>query len=236
LKKNIGFFVAFLMFFSIVCFNVAFAKDNVVSVDSIVLEKKWDEMGIPIEKQKGLKYKLEHGQLLDSQKPENVKDAMNSLVVNEENPKAEYIFEDGSKIIVSAEVIATERISVEENYYVGLSDMVMPMATIEHKIVRLKSNDSVLDCSYWADFYVNVDYPSSWINRVYDDYVKVLVGTFQNKSLTIINKYETSSSPAKSELYFDYTIYFNGSPIQSGNARLLLLINNGNWYADFNYA
>lgn len=149
--------------------------------------------GIDEKTQEKLLNKLQDGELLDCMIPAKIEKAQKYLVVSLEQPRAEYTFEDGSKII--------SEISIESN------DIIEPMAVITTDVKCYMGS-----ALYYAQFYANVtftDYGDDRINSIRDQKAYSITSPITYGTFGITNKVASPSAPATAR--FNWKILTNGT-------------------------
>lgn len=163
------------------------------------IKENFSELGIDEKTQNKLLEKLANGQKLDSMKQVNIDKAMKQFDIKtlvEEGEKT-FTFNDGSKIVIGSE-------------YENPQKAVQPLAN-NYRTVTSYINWGVVNCSFKTDF-VTRSGAYDYIQRSYNPSVSVPGGSYSNKKVEIIRKYENSNRRAKSTLSFDYeTLYISST-------------------------
>ncbi|MEQ6388900.1 hypothetical protein RZN22_06190 [Bacillaceae bacterium S4-13-58] len=163
-----------------------------VSANKVELIKSFTELGISPKTQEKLLDKLSKGQMIDSTKPNSIKEATEKLKKLGLNETETIIYPDGS-----VAKIGNEEIQNDEMLY-ALS------TSTEHTIN-----------SYWISGVVNIEFTTDFVTRIGDyDYIvrsyneaaSVIGGTITSETLTIGRKYETQDYRAYSEYRIIYSL------------------------------
>ncbi|NLB88001.1 MAG: hypothetical protein GX790_02050 [Syntrophomonadaceae bacterium] len=195
----------------------AASNSTVINEESIIA--RMNEQGIDKNVQESLMKKIKNGELLDCEKPEQIQEATKHLKVSRENPKAEYTFDDGSKII--------REIIVEK-------EEITPSGVIENTIT-VKDGTTFITAEYKAKILLNTDYTASSILNVWDDRITVISGDFSNEVLRIISPTQQGITPAHARLSFKYQYKALGWEVRTGTAWLELFVRDTNYWTSWSY-
>lgn len=214
MKKNrIKFFVA-LSLFALVLFasaSVTFANSSSLTNEEIEqLRERYQSLGIDQETGEKLIEKISKGELLDSQKYDNLKDE--KIIVG--TGETQYIeFDDGSRIMLT----------LEEDNQKSLYNVITPLnySTMDYSTASVINNScsggtGYMNCNVTVRYYdmvwdmkydakisiVNPRYGKSSITSVSNERYDVIGYTITHKHLKILRGTETSSSPAKAQWRF----------------------------------
>jgi hypothetical protein len=217
MKKIISLLMVVLMMVSIS--GNAFAAEN-KSSDNIPgtninindFKQKSSEMGINAKTQKKLIGKLQNGDLLDADNPKKyTKKVKDALTLTDENPRKEYTFSDGSKVIVS---ITPE---VEVNQVAGVTSIDGPdrakscgTGYCRYYSHRVSKETATVNMAFLADFTI-VDGAYDYINQVWDESAGAYGGTVTTPDLRFLQAKETSYSRANARLETTFTYFTGGS-------------------------
>lgn len=194
------------------------ADTNLTDTTSII--NRMDQLGIEKDVQSSLLEKIKNGETLDCENPQKVSQIINKLITSSDNPKCEYTFPDGSKII-SETTIDSEMIL--------FSGSTVRTVTVRNGTIFIKAE-------YKAQILLNSDYPKSQILQVYDPFVTVYSGSLTSiPVLKIEQSLQSGTTPAKARMTFSYEYSAVGYPLRSGIAWLDLLVRDSNYWNDFRY-
>ena len=186
------------MVFNTYAMEVAEVESDPISLEVCEMRNDLLEIGVSADKVDTLIAKLQDGELLDSMKEEYADMEPTSVIrLGNDFIQETYEYPDGSvKQTRVSEGVFTGSIS-GGNYDVGSYYYTWTGA-------KVFATWGVVTASYYADF-EGTQY-SSKINNVYDVGIVTAGGTFSNVSLTIPVSSFTSSTPARSQLFFIGTV------------------------------
>ncbi|MGP0586962.1 hypothetical protein [Paenibacillus timonensis] len=196
----------------------AFANEVVKQVEIpsdvlVELHLSMDELGISKETQSALISKLESGQMVDSENPAmKDKGVTEKIDISDNETMLRTTYPDGSvsqtKIDNTKAEVTEEQVITPQATYDGGTTTPGTGYTV-YTGVRVYENNVFIKCEYTADFVkVGSGYGYSYINNVYDSFIKVAGGTFNRVSFGVDNPQETSGPngrPARASLVFDAT-------------------------------
>ncbi len=93
---------------------------------------------------------------------------------------------------------------------------------IHYADVKVSADSGLSSCSFLAEYVINNGYDDELLS-VYDSNIKVIGGTFDNETLSVLKAKEDYRGPAKGELSYKWETY---GPIVSNKARLQILVGN----------
>ncbi len=178
------------------------------------------KMGISEEKAAELVNKIECGKTLDCFSKEYSNIAPVAEEWNDEGYTATFEYPDGSRAQVSINSSIIEGTITGGNYSSGSKWYVWNGA-------KVMATWGVVTASYYANFEGSTGF--GYISSVYDRGISVLAGSYSNVSLSIVQSYATSTSPAQARLFFEYSSI--GNAVNSTLYLRLFVPYNGSPYA-----
>lgn len=143
-----------------------------------------------------------------------MKAVKDKLRVSKDKLKAEYTFEDSSKIVRELTITSVEPI-------------VTPMLVIYKYNVKIEEAVGYTGGYFYADFALDNAYHQSTINSIYNSHVNEVGGTYSNKQFYIARKTQINSTPAQANLEWVYN-----TPVYSGDATISLFVADRNYWSD----
>lgn len=220
-KRIIGSLCIALMFvFVVSSFAVAQPAQNktILSTEDISqLKANMTKDGVIDETtQNKLIAKLQNGETLDCMDPVKTAEASKNLIATKDNPRAEYIFEDGSYIFIEVNVVeAPDLDSFESDDESGLERW--------NYIANASAGTALLNANFNA--YINIRDGYDDIEGLGTWYIYVWNNTWTVTDYSITRQVETATQPATARLTWKIT---NG-----GTCWLQLNVKDDGWYSTF---
>lgn len=162
--KTITLCLVFVFMFGNFCFANSSPVDKKLAEEfnksEVIKQAKehFKNQGIDNETQDKLIKKLQKGILIDAQNPEKIKEIVDKLVISKDNPRVEYVFEDGSKIVREGKTVIKDQV-------------ITPLAIIVDEEVHVMETYGLQGGEFKAMCRFNYDYPESQILSYYDEQV-----------------------------------------------------------------
>lgn len=222
----------FCMFFGLVISSQHTSAQTIVSDEQLEqVRENFLQMGIDEETATKLVEKVRNGELLDSQKPDELDKKREDLVVSLTEGKKYIEFSDGSRIEIS--VSNSSPVVTTFDYATGTVSYNSCQSGSGYKncTIKVRYYDGIWDIYFNAKISLVQD-GYDMISSIYNQGVDAVLYTVVEKRFEIVQKVETSSVAAKA----DYTNQFtHKSGLYTLSRTLTLYVENDNAYARLNY-
>jgi hypothetical protein len=224
LPKVIFIIFAIMMIVAIKPSTVLAASTNdTIIIDEQSIIANMDKLGIEKHVQDSLLNKISKGEIPDSCNPEKVNQVLEQLKISNQNPRAEYTFPDGSKIVIEITSEDIEKTNIN------------PQSSFSYHNVGVRVNNTFMDGEFYAYIRLDKDYSCSGILDVYDPKITVISGSYWDEDLSILKINQDTSGPAHARLEWDYEILIYGVPAITSHAHLDLYVEDVSWWPEADY-